>query len=551
METVQTSQASECDVLIVGAGPVGLATAIELGQRGVRCIVIEKNDRVGHAPRAKTTNVRTCEHLRRWGIAAALRERAPLGVDYPSTIQFATRMNGYPLARIENAFFCRPGQHALYAEHAQWVPQYLLEETLREHVGTLANVDLRFNTCFESFAQDADGVQVQANGASGMQAIRARYLVGADGAHSAVRRALGIEMQGRGALARHRMLIFRMPGLERMHNFGPAVMYWLLNDEVPAVLGPLDRDDRWYFSFTPKHDDDDPVEMLRKASGLPLEPEVLTGGDWTAHELLAERYRAGRVFLAGDACHLHPPYGGYGMNLGVGDAVDLGWKIAAVLQGWGGAELLDSYQAERRPVHERFIQEAVINYATASERLASGDLEQPGSEGDAVRAEAGPRIAATKQREFRTLGVVLGYRYVDSPIVVPDGSAPPVEHYSDYEPSAHPGCRAPHAWLGEDDALFDRFGSGYTLLVTAGDPARADELARAARELGMPLTVLALPDPDLRALYGADLALIRPDQHVGWRGNTLPADSRALLDTLRGVTGAQPAARAAWIPTNI
>ncbi|WP_036168362.1 FAD-dependent oxidoreductase [Massilia sp. 9096] len=545
METVQTSQARECDVLIVGAGPVGLAAAIELGQRGVRCIVIEKNDRVGHAPRAKTTNVRTCEHLRRWGIAGALRERAPLGVDYPSTIQFATRMNGYPLARIENAFFCKPGAHPLYAEHAQWVPQYLLEETLRAHVATLAQVDLRFNTRFESLAQDEDGVDAVVSDGNGQHTIRARYVVGADGAHSAVRGALGIDMHGRGALARHRMLIFRMPGLADMHDFGPAVMYWLLNAEVPAVLGPLDRDDRWYFSFTPKRDDDDPVEMLRKATGLPLEPEVLTGGDWTAHELVAERYRAGRVFLAGDACHLHPPYGGYGMNLGIGDAVDLGWKMAAALQGWGGPALLDSYETERRPVHDRFIQEAVINYATASERMASSGLEQPGAEGDALRREAGPRIADTKQREFRTLGVVLGYRYAGSPIVVPDGSAPPPEHYSDYVPSAHPGCRAPHAWLGEDDALFDHFGAGYTLLVTAGAPGQADALAEAARAVDMPLTVLALPDAGLRELYGANLILIRPDQHVAWRGDALPGDPRALLDTLRGASREYPLARAA------
>lgn len=546
METVQTAQPRDCDVLIVGAGPVGLAAAIELGQRGVRCIVIEKNDRVGHAPRAKTTNVRTCEHLRRWGIAAALRARSPLGTGYPSAIQFATRLAGHPLARIENAFFCAPGAHPLYAEHAQWVPQYLLEETLREHVDALPGVEVRFNTRFDGLAQDGEGVEATLADADGLQhTLRARYLIGADGAHSAVRRVLGIEMHGRGALARHRMLIFRQPGLAGMHALGPAVMYWLLNTEVPSVLGPLDRDDRWYFSFTPKHDDDDPVEMVRKATGLPLDPEVLASGDWTAHELIAERYRAGRVFLAGDACHLHPPYGGYGMNLGIGDAVDLGWKMAAMLQGWGGEGLLDSYQAERRPVHERFIQEAVINYATASERLASDDLETPGAAGDALRAEAGPRIAATKQREFRTLGVVLGYRYVDSPIVVPDGSAAPPEHYSDYVPSAHPGCRAPHAWLGEGDALFDRFGAGYTLLVTGGDPARAQALAGAARAAGMPLAVLALPDAGLRDLYGANLALIRPDQHVAWRGDALPADPRALIDTVRGAAGASPVARAA------
>lgn len=546
METVETARTRHCDVLIVGAGPVGLASAIELGQRGIRCIVVEKNDRVGYAPRAKTTNVRTCEHLRRWGIVESLRKRAPLGIDYPSTIQFATRLNGYPLARIDNAFFCRPGASDLYAEHAQWVPQYVLEETLREHVATLANVELCFNTSFEQLAQDGTGVlALVADAAIGRHEIRAQYLIGADGAHSAVRRGLRIAMQGKGALARHRMLIFRQRGLDKMHALEPAVMYWLLNAEAPSVLGPMDSDDRWYFSFTPKHDSDDPVEMLRRATGLPLDPEVLSSGDWTAHELLAERYSEGRVFLAGDACHLHPPYGGYGMNLGIGDAVDLGWKMAAVLQGWGGERLLESYAAERRPVHERFIEEAVINYATAAERMASEELERPGAEGDALRLEAGERIAATKQREFRTLGVVLGYRYAGSPVVVADGSVAPPEHYSDYVPSAFPGCRAPHAVLADGSALFDRFGPGFTLLVTEGEPAAANALVLAAQAAGVPLTVLAPGLPELRALYGARMVLIRPDQHVAWRGDTLPDKPGALLDTVRGAASPYPLAHAA------
>jgi hypothetical protein len=322
-------------------------------------------------------------------------------------------------------------------------------------------------------------------------------------------------------------------------------MYWLLNAEVPAVMGPMDRDDRWYFSFTPKHSDDDPVEMLRKATGLPLEPEVLSSGDWAAHELIASRYSDRRVFLVGDACHLHPPYGGYGMNLGIGDAVDLGWKMAAVLQGWGGEHLLGSYEAERRPVHLRFIQEAMINYATASERLASEELERAGDEGDTLRAAAGLRIAAIKQREFRTLGVVLGYHYTDSPIIVADGSSPPPEHYSDYSPSAHPGCRAPHAWLDSGESLYDHFGPGYTLLVTEGDPRHVDAFVKAAGDIGMPLTVVALQTAGLRELYGASLALIRPDQHVAWRGNELPADPRALLDSVRGAQSRRPVAHAA------
>lgn len=591
-----------CDVAIIGAGPVGLAAAIELTRRGIRCVVIEKNDRVGHAPRAKTCNVRTCEHLRRWGIVEGLRQRAPFGVAYPSTIQFATRLAGRPLAHFDNAFYCRPGRHPLYAEHAQWTPQYKLEETLLAHLHTRKDAELRFNTTFESLTQEAGGVVLTLRGeGGGVSQLRSRYVIGADGAGSAVRAALDIRMTGKGALSRNRMLIFRQPGLAAMHSLKPAVAYWLVNHDAPCVMGPMDDGDRWYFSFVPQTDDQDPIDTLRRATGLDLTPEVLSVGDWTAYQLIAEKYRVGRVFLAGDACHLHPPFGGYGMNLGIGDAVDLGWKMAAVLQGWGGDTLLDSYEIERRPVHVRVIEEAVINHATSSDALRVDHIEEDGAIGDAARAALGARIIDAKIREFDTLGVVLGYRYDTSPVIVPDGSAPPPAHFRDYVPSAHPGCRAPHLWLDErggerigndgssgsrdagssaDDqrdshgeALYDRFGEGFTLLVARADadarrdtPAditndltndltnddTADDTANAAsqghavqlmesaaRARHIPLTTLVIDDdPRVHSLYGARFTLIRPDQHVAWRGDTLPADSGALLDHIRGVVGA-------------
>jgi 2-polyprenyl-6-methoxyphenol hydroxylase-like FAD-dependent oxidoreductase len=535
----------DCDVLIVGAGPAGLAAAIEMGRAGLRCIVIERNDRVGYAPRAKTTNVRTCEHLRRWGIVKALRAKAPLGVDYPSDIVFATRLTGYPLAKIDNAFFCAPARNPLYAAHAQWVPQYKLEETLRDHVLSMPHLQLCFRTTLESIRQNETDKAVYATVLDAAHdrryGITARFLVGADGAHSTVRKLLGIEMEGVGALARHRMMIFRQPGLTAMHALPPAVMYWLLNQEVPSVMGPMDVDDKWYFSFTPKTDDDDPVEMLKKATGLPLTPEVLSSGDWTAYQQIAQRYRERSVFLIGDACHLHPPFGGYGMNLGVGDAVDLGWKMAAVVNGWGGAALLDSYESERRPVHQRIIEEAVINHAQSSLQLSVDGLEQPGAEGDAIRAEAGPRIADTKLREFRTLGVVLGYRYVASPINIDDGSEPPPEHFSHYTPSAHPGCRAPHMWLAEknqfEPSLFDRFGPGFTLLITEGSEGDGAALAAVADSIGLPLKILNEAGSALKALYGARFAVIRPDQHVAWRGDRLPSEMSSLTDLLNILRG--------------
>lgn len=528
------------DVVIIGAGPVGLAATIELAQRGIRCLLVERNDRVGHAPRAKTCNVRTCEHLRRWGIVDRLRERAPFGIDYPSNVVFATRLAGRPLARFENAFFCRPGRHPLYAEHAQWIPQYKLEETLVEHARELPAATLRFNTTVKALTQTQERVTLTLETANGTEHVESRYVIGADGAGSATRATLGIRMTGDGALSKHRMLIFRSAELQQRHELGDAVAYWIVNADTPSVMGPMDDGGRWYFGFTPRTEDDDVMEALRRATALPLNPEVLSVSDWTAYRLVAERYREGRVFLAGDACHLHPPYGGYGMNLGIGDAVDIGWKLAAVLQGWGGDALLDSYGEERRPVHLRTIDEAVINHTHSSESLAIEELEADSAAGDAARRTASERIVESKTREFDTLGVVLGYRYDGSPVVVDDGSTPPPTHYRDYVPSACPGGRAPHFWLSSGDstargeALYDRFGEGFTLLVTAGPATAATPMLAHAAERGIPLTPVTVDDPALHALYGARYALIRPDQHVAWRGDAMPADLDAVLDIVTG-----------------
>ncbi|MFT4510606.1 FAD-dependent oxidoreductase [Caballeronia sp. 15711] len=534
MEAVET-----CDVAIIGAGPVGLAAAIELSRHGVKCVVIEKNERVGHAPRAKTCNVRTCEHLRRWGIVQALRDRAPFGVDYPSTIQFATRLAGKPLAHFDNAFYCRPGRHPLYAEHAQWTPQYKLEETLLDHVRTRPEVEIRFNTSLESFEQAHDSVTLTLHSAhAGGQTLRSSYVIGADGAGSTTRAALSIRMSGKGALSKNRMLIFRQPGLAAMHNLKPAVAYWLVNADAPCVMGPMDDNDRWYFSFVPSTDDQDPVDALRRATALDIDPEILNAGDWTAYQLIAESYRSQRVFLAGDACHLHPPFGGYGMNLGIGDAVDLGWKMAAVLNGWGGDTLLDSYEIERRPVHLRVIEEAVINHASSSQSLLVDKLEENSATGDRIRSEVGDRILAAKEREFDTLGVVLGYRYEGSPVIVEDGSPPPTVHFRDYEPTARPGSRAPHVWLDENDvrgsALFDRFGDGLTLLVTDRSLPAVVRIEDIALRRGVPFKTVRVDDARVSRLYDAPLILIRPDQHVAWRGKELPTDLDALLDHVLG-----------------
>lgn len=529
------------EVLVVGAGPVGLAAAIELGHRGIRVCVVEETAELGHNPRAKTTNIRSMELMRRWGIAGAVRAAAPLPRDYRHDIVFATALAGFEIARIGDALGFGTARDERFSEAGQWIPQYRLAKVLMDHAAALPSVELAFGRRMTSFAEGPAGVAAEvvdlASGAS--ERVSCAYLVGADGARSTVRKQLGIAMHGQHAFARNVGWVIRAPGLARMHRLGEAVMYWIVNPDVPSIIGPMDRDDLWFFGLLalPEHVDPatlDPHDLVRRATGLDVACEVLTSDPWVCHRLLAERYRAGRVFLAGDACHLHPPMGGYGMNMGIGDAVDLGWKLAAVLQGWGGPKLLESYERERRPVHERVLNEAVENYGFLANHMVREKIADPGPEGAAVRATVGEEIVRMKVREFKTLGVVLGSRYAASPVIVADGSAPPPEDFLHYEPSAHPGCLAPHRWLADGSSLYDHFGAGFTLVARNGAAQAAGVLEAAARARSVPFDVFGHDDAALAALYRARYALVRTDHFVAWRGDDLPDDPGALIDRVRG-----------------
>ena len=531
----------DTDVLIIGAGPAGLSLAVELGSQGHRCIVVERHEHIGFAPRAKTTNVRTRELFRRWGIADRLAAESPFGVDYPPDVVFATRMNGYELHRFPNAFNGNPARDERYSEHAQWIPQYKVEAVLKTRVGELACVKIRFETELEDFTDHGDHVMAVLRDLKNGEptSVKAAYIVGADGARSTVREKLGIKMSGISPLSHNHNIIFRAPGLAARHGLGRALMYWLVNEEMPSVVAPLDKGDLWTFACPILGDaSQDPALLIRKALGFDIAIEILNRDEWTAHQLIAERYGRGRAFLIGDACHLHPPFGGYGMNMGIGDALDLGWKLVAVLAGWGGDALLPSYEIERRQVHQRVIEESVANHAVSTTKLVVAGIEDAGDAGNAIRTGVGATIAATKRREFYSLGVVLGSRYRQSPVLAgQEGLAGDMPDSIDYTPLARPGCLAPHLWLDAGSAkgasLYDHFSSsGFTLLVTAQNAAEAtDTMVQAAAALGMPLKILVQPVNKLNRLYGCDFALIRPDHYIAWCGNTLDqaADVLALV----------------------
>ena len=516
----------DTDVLVIGAGPVDIALAIELGMRGVRVVLAERNVRGGAAPRAKTTNIRSRTHLRRWGLAQKLADASPLGVNFPNDIRFVTRLSGTLLAHIANAFNAAPARSSDYPEHAQWIPQYTLEKIMLEHVRTLRNVDVRFATTFQTAQQDDELVTSDLKTEDGETLqIKSRFLIGADGSRSKIRDLIGAKMEGRANISRSYNIIFRAPGLAQANPQGAAVMYWQINGDGMSVIGPMDRDDKWFFMPAGLKEGETlskqaAAELIAKTTGIDLPYEVLSADEWAASELLADRYRKGRIFLAGDACHLHPPFGGYGMNMGIGDGVDLGWKLAALLQGWGGPELLDSYELERRPVHRVVIEEAVANLPSPIPQPDRQKLEENSSEGDLMRQRIGAALQAVKPREFHTLGTVLGLGYENSPLIEPDGSTAPPNHGQHYEASAHPGCLAPHAWLADGRSLYDVFGSDFTLVVS--EDAQETDIAHAtkdAAELGAPFKIVRPEGVPVAALYGAPLTLMRPDQHVAWRGS--------------------------------
>lgn len=545
------AEALQTQVLVVGAGPVGLSLAIELGLRDIAVTLVEQRVRAGAQPRAKTTNTRSMQHMRRWGIADALRAAAPLPCDYPTDIVFTTALTGRTLAVIENAFEGAKRRDPRFPEPAQWVPQYTVEKVLHERIAKLASVRLLSGTELVDFTQSGTAVSATVRDLTSNETrtIRAEYLVGADGARSRVRSVMGVKMEGQHAFALNYNLILRIPELRKNPAAQPAIMYWVVNPKAPSVVAPFDGSDVWAFGLllppgVTEISDEDVQRRVSAAVGREVGVEILERDIWAAHRLIADRYRDRRVFLAGDACHLHPPYGGYGMNLGIADGVDLGWKLSAVLEGWGGDILLDSYEQERRAVHQRTINEAITNYKTLPDHLLKENLDADTPEGARAREEIKTAITAAKTREFKTLGVVLGSRYENSPIIVGDSSTPPAEHHANFEPSAHPGCLAPHAWLDDGSSLYDHFGLGYSLLLLdEAGAAAAERIETAAKDAGVPLKVLDLRRAGLAKLYEAPLALVRPDQFVAWRG--ADTDAATLFDTIRGVNE-KVMRRAAW-----
>ncbi|MET7745908.1 FAD-dependent monooxygenase [Streptomyces sp. NPDC005385] len=519
-------------VLIAGGGPVGLAAAIELGRRGVDCLVVEPRVTVSRArPRCKTLNVRTMEHLRRWGLAGRLRERAPLPASWSQDVVFCTSLTGRELSRFTGVLGLVP-DGSRFAEIGQQAPQYVLEEVLREAVEEIRPGRLVLGSRVVGVSQGDDLVTITVeHGAGQRTVVTADYVIGCDGPRSVVRDEIGARYVGGQALRPNFGMVFESPALWEHVAHGPAVQYWVVNATVPALVGPLDRTGTWWtigFGVDRETGEHRARQIIDGVAGRPMEAKVLSTDPWTARMQIVDRMRHGRIFLAGDAAHLNPPFGGHGLNTGIGDAVDLGWKLAAVLKGWGGPDVLDSYESERRPVQERVISEATANMRVLSTELLTDNLEADDAAGAQARRAAGRRIQETKKAEFHSLDLVLGLRIPASPIV-------PVEPEG-RQGTTWAGARLPHLFLEDGHSLYDLLGTDMTLLALGPDTSVAP-VEEAARLRGVPLTVVRLSEPvavEYAKLLGARLALVRPDQVVAWLGDEAPQDAVAIVDILIG-----------------
>lgn len=536
----------DCDVLIVGGGPVGLFLAAALGQRGISVQVHDDKPGTSTHPAANANSARTMEHFRRIGVAAEVRA-AGLPGDYPPDIAYFTEIAGHELARLRQpcsndaVAAARDGALSLTwptAEPPHRCSQLLVEPILLRAARRQANCQVTYSSCVAAVAQDRDGVTATVSveprdGRPGAtRQVRARYLVGCDGPRSIVRKELGLSYVGIGGEKREFMggrmaaVYFHAPELYRVCPHGPAWQYWTLHPTQRALVTTIDGLGHFVMSLQLKGDEAPDLAAFHRqfavAVGASIPYEVKSTSLWTAgFSLVAERMGVGRMFLAGDAAHLFTPTGGLGYNTGIDDAANLAWKIEALLGGAGGPGLASSYEAERRPAALRNTGFAREFADSIGHVKATAAAVEAGPAGDAARAALGEYLAFHARREFVIPGVHLGVRYEASPLVSSEAGVSTTDAANFYVPTARPGHRAPHLWMADGTSLHDAFGPGFTLLSLGGAPDGEETAARLRKAHGAALRAVAVPGPAVRDAYQADYVLVRPDHHVAWRGNRL------------------------------
>lgn len=516
----------ETQVAVVGGGPVGMGLAIDLGQRGIRCAVIERRTEPQPVPKGQNLTQRTMEHMRAWGVEERVRAGRTIPAERGSR---GLTAYGSLLGQYSYEWLRRSAVRRFYATDNERLPQYATERALRDRVAELPTVSVHYGWRAEEVSQSAEGARIRARDGSGaVLEVDAEHAVGCDGSRSLLRDAAGISQSGTDHEQMMVLLVFRSTSLDDLVARYPDTSFFnVLHPDLAGYwqfLGRVDARETWFFHAPV--DVADPATdfrpLLWRAVGAEFDVELEHVGFWDMKFALADRYRNGRLLVAGDAAHSHPPYGGYGINSGFEDAANLGWKLAATLQGWGGPGLLDSYDAERRPVfastRDDFIARAIH---VDGQFLATHDpdTDRPAFEAAwAARATAAAAEVATYEPH-----------YEGSPVVAGRGGGRPSAR-GGHETRARPGHHLAPQPEGTDVDLFDQLTGNGFVLVRAG--ANGDGLVAAAERASVPLRTVDVGE-DVRAAYGADLVLVRPDQYVAWVGDRCE-DAEAVVATVVG-----------------
>jgi 2-polyprenyl-6-methoxyphenol hydroxylase-like FAD-dependent oxidoreductase len=541
-------------VLISGGGPVGLTLALALSRQGVRSIVVNDRTETTSHPKLDVVNCRSMEIYRQLGLAERIRDAGN-----PRTanqyVSFAASASGpwygvlsdrhliyQPVTKADKMIrACTDG--SLPLESMQRIAQMHLEPILLAEAKADPNIDVRFGWFLYGFEQDEMGVTAQIDElATGRHVqVRSEYLIGCDGPSSRVRNFLNIDYDGTRDIVGE-LFIIHLRSDEIADLYPNREPYWHTWISRPGFQGLLVSPDAGRNDFV-LHRTYAPREgenlnaIVDAALGKKLSYEIIRSGPWRPQFLVAESFGYKRVYLAGDATHQYMPTGGLGMNTGISEAHNLAWKLAAVLNGWGGQQLIASYEAERLPIARRNREHVKkcaaaafeIYFPVTDEALANSPT------GAAKRAELGAIFEKKISRLYESFGIEMGYAYDKSPIVIPDGEYPEQADETRYAVTAAPGSRLPSAFLADGTAVLDHLSPlGFTLL-TCGDASNIGRFAQAAAERGIPLKLLPIAEPQLRKLYERQYVLVRPDQHVCWRGDTLPTEPGQILDQVRGV----------------
>lgn len=543
------------DVIIVGGGPVGLSAAADLDSRGVRSVVIERREFL-EAPNVKCNHVsaRTMERWRGLGIADKIRA-AGLPSDHPQDVAFRTSLTGTELTRIripssdERALkVAGPDTSWATPEPPHRVNQRYIEPILMEHVAQLEHVTMLNSSEFVSGAQDDHGVTATVSSDSGTRYVHGKYLIGADGARSAVRKSIGAKLSGDAVLSNVQSTCINAPRLYELLPGQRAWGYYTMNPRRNGHVYSIDGHGVFLVHnyLTPQEAADGSVDRdwgIRQILGVDenFEYEIVSKEDWVARRLVADRFRDRRVFIAGDACHLWVPYAGYGMNAGIADGLNLTWLMGAALNGWASEKILDAYEAERLPITDQVSRFAMSHLQKITQDQIPDDIEEESREGQESRERIGKAAYQLNVQQFAAAGLNFGYSYDQSPIISYDGSKAPGFSMGSYTPSTVPGCRAPHFWLPDGSSLYDHLGLGYSVVAIA--EAEVQPFVDAADEAGVPLEAISVPSQIAPVEYSTRYTIIRQDQHVAWRGNTVPASLHSLMNFLRGNQGKESSIR--------